>query len=201
VRELQRLAVIIVACGLFYGACMGTSAGISGDRWLQVLYSALKVPLLLAVTFSVSVPSFFMMNTLLGLRDDFWVSLRALAATQAAVSSTLASLAPFTLLWYASSSHYLGAILFNVAMFAIATLTGQRLLAVHYKPLIAKNERHRQLLFGWLFVFALVAIQMSWMLRPFIGDPNSPVTFFRQDGWSNAYEMLASLIFRMVTSA
>ena len=31
----------------------------------------------------------------------------------------------------------------------------------------------------WIFVFGLVGAQMSWVLRPFIGDPTQPFTFFR----------------------
>jgi hypothetical protein len=32
----------------------------------------------------------------------------------------------------------------------------------------------------WILVFGLVGAQMGWMLRPFIGDPAKPVSFFRQ---------------------
>ena len=32
----------------------------------------------------------------------------------------------------------------------------------------------------WIIVFGLVGAQMGWMLRPFIGNPNKPVTFFRE---------------------
>ncbi len=31
----------------------------------------------------------------------------------------------------------------------------------------------------WIVVFALVGSQMSWILRPFIGNPNEPFTWFR----------------------
>lgn len=31
----------------------------------------------------------------------------------------------------------------------------------------------------WMVVFALVGAQMGWVLRPFIGDPNQPFTWFR----------------------
>jgi hypothetical protein len=31
----------------------------------------------------------------------------------------------------------------------------------------------------WVIVFGLVGAQMSWVLRPFIGDPNQDFTFFR----------------------
>jgi hypothetical protein len=32
----------------------------------------------------------------------------------------------------------------------------------------------------WVVVFGLVGAQMSWVLRPFIGDPDKPFTFFRE---------------------
>jgi hypothetical protein len=31
----------------------------------------------------------------------------------------------------------------------------------------------------WLVVFALVGAQMSWVLRPFVGNPNTPFAWFR----------------------
>lgn len=31
----------------------------------------------------------------------------------------------------------------------------------------------------WMVIFALVGAQMSWVLRPFIGDPSVPFTWFR----------------------
>ena len=31
----------------------------------------------------------------------------------------------------------------------------------------------------WLLVYAVVGAQMGWLLRPFIGDPNVPFTWFR----------------------
>ena len=34
----------------------------------------------------------------------------------------------------------------------------------------------------WVVVFALVGAQMSWVLRPFIGDPDSPFQWFRERG-------------------
>lgn len=198
--DWRRTLGVIVVCGLFYGAMMGTFGGLAAGRWMQIVYSSLKVPLLMGVTFAVSVPSFWMMNTLLGFRDDFEYSLRALAATQAGISMTLASLAPFTLLFYASTSHYESAILFNTLMFAVATFGGQRLLRAHYSALIERDARHKKLLLGWLVVFALVAVQMAWLLRPFVGDPNAPVTFFRADALTNAYENLGRMAWRSLSN-
>ena len=62
-----------------------------------------------------------MLNSLLGLRSDFGRAVRSLVAAQAGLAIVLASLAPFTLVWYASSARYSEALLFNGAMFAVAS--------------------------------------------------------------------------------
>ena len=65
---LRRVAAMVAICGPVYGAAMGSYAFISGDRVLweqlpQILYSGLKVPLLLAITVAISLPSFFVINS------------------------------------------------------------------------------------------------------------------------------------------
>ena len=99
----------------------------------------------------------------------------------------LASLAPYTALWYASTMDYQEATLFNAAMFAIASFAAQWVLRRRYVPLIARNPHHRVMVRVWLAMYAFVGIQMGWVLRPFIGQPGRPVTFFREDAWGNAY--------------
>jgi hypothetical protein len=124
---------------------------------------------------------------LTGLAGDFPRVLRALLATQAGLTVVLASLAPFTLLFYVSTTNYDAAILFNAGMFAVASLSGQRLLTRFYAPLIARDARHRTMARVWILLYAFVGIQMGWVLRPFIGDPDKPTTFFREGAWGNAY--------------
>ena len=192
------LILIVLVFGLFYGAVMGAFGGVRGERSLQLLYSGLKVPLLLLVTFALSLPSFFVLNTLLGVRDDFAAVLRALIATQAVLTIILASFAPFTALWYASSGAYRPAILFNAAMFGIASLTAQLILRRWYAPLIARNPRHRLLLITWLIIYAFVGIQMAWVLRPFVGDPSQATRFFRQGAWGNAYVEVARMVLSVI---
>jgi hypothetical protein len=190
---LGSLAVGLVVFGMFYGGVMGLYGGIIGPRFLQVVYSAIKVPILLMVTFLLSLPSFFVVNTLLGLRADFARVLRALLATQTGLTVILAALAPFTAFWYLSGSAYQPAILFNGAMFAIASVSAQWILRRDYLPLIRDNGKHRWMLRTWLVIYVFVGIQMGWVLRPFIGDPSQPVQFFREGSWSNAYEFVARI--------
>lgn len=194
VRKLAQLGLMVAAFGITYGAVMGSFGGLFGERFWQVVFSAVKVPFLLLGTFALSLPSFFVVNTLFGLRSDFSHSLRALLATQAGLTIILASFAPFTVLWYASCSDYRAAILFNTLMFGCASLAAQWLLRQFYELLIRRNSRHRLLLRAWLLIYAFVGIQMAWVLRPFIGNPDAPTQFFRQDAWGNAYVSLAHIL-------
>ena len=106
----------------------------------------------------------------------------------------LASIAPFTLLWYVSSDDYPQAILFNALMFATASLTAQWLLHGYYRPLVARSAKHRWLLWTWISVYAFIGIQMGWIMRPFVGSPGGDVQFFRQHAWDNAYVRVARVI-------
>jgi hypothetical protein len=184
---------VILAGGL-YGAVMGSSGGWNHVHWLQIIYSALKVPLLLGVSFVLTVPGFFMLNTLFGLRGDFRNAIRAVVTAQAGLAITLASLAPFVAMFYASCTDYQWAILFNGGMFAVATAAGQVLLRRYFRRLIATNPRHRLLLRVWVVAHAFVAIQMAWVLRPFIGGHGEATTFFRQGAWGNAYVVLWEIL-------
>jgi hypothetical protein len=197
-RQVLRLAGFVVLFGTFYGGVMGTFSATSPERALQIVYSAVKVPLLLLVTFTVALPSFFVMNTLMGTRSDFRQAIEALITTQAGLTIVLASLAPFTGLWYCSSGDYNWAILFNGLMFAIASFTAQLILRRLYAPLIRRNPRHRTLLKIWLGIYIFVAIQMAWVLRPFVGSPLSETRFFREGAFSNAYVFVFQLVWNQI---
>jgi cytochrome bd-type quinol oxidase subunit 2 len=178
---------VVAAGGAVYGGVMGAFGGFAADRLPQIVFSAIKVPLLLAATTALALPSFFVLNTLLGLRDDFPEAARAVAVTQAAVAVVLAAVAPYTALWYASTTDYHEALVFNALMFAVASTAAQWVLRRRYARLVARNRRHRVMLWAWLGAYAFVGIQMGWVLRPFVGQPHARVTFFREGSWGNAY--------------
>ena len=194
----RTLVWIVVLFGMTYGAVMGCFDLQSAGRLWQVVYSAIKVPLLLFATFALSLPSFYVVNMLFGLGHDFRQAIRSIMASQACVAIVLASLAPLTATWYAGSSRYDSAIAVNGLMFAVASGAGQWILRQNYRTLILKNSHHRIMLWFWLFVYVLVGIQMGWILRPFIGSANAPTQFFRAGGWSNAYLVVGKLLLRIL---
>ncbi len=177
------LLVAALATPAIHGAVMGTWSG----RPLQVFYSLTKVPLLLGAATLVCLPNFFVVNTLLGLREDFHAALRGVLASQATLGISLAALSPLIGLIYVSGCSYPLATLTNGAAFLTATLAGQWTLARHYRPLVERDPRHRVGLVGWLVLYQFVSIQLAWSLRPFIGSPDFATTYFREDSWTNAY--------------
>lgn len=191
-----RTAAWIAAGSALYGAVMGAY----GLRPIQVGYSAFKVPLLVAASALLCLPTLVALNTALGLRGALGAVLRAAALAQGTVAVCLAGLAPLTIVAYLSLEEYGQAVLFNGGCFLIAALTGQVTLSRHYRPLIRADPRHRVARNAWLVLYVFVAIQMAWVLRPFVGDPDQPTRFFREGAWSNAYVEVAQLVWRALGS-
>ncbi|MEM7316020.1 MAG: hypothetical protein AAF497_23025 [Planctomycetota bacterium] len=195
-RSIARLVVLVFLFAGIYGAAMGSYECRSAERLVHVAFVATKAPLLLLATFAISLPSFYVINSLFGLQRDFPIVLRAILATQAGVAIILASLAPVTLFWYASTTDYGSAVLFNAFVFGAASLLGQRLMRSFYRRLIERDARHATMLWIWIAVYALVGVQMGWIMRPFIGSVDEPVQFFRSGEWTNAYVVIMRLFGR-----
>jgi hypothetical protein len=190
---------LMVVCGLGYGAVMGSYAeSISAIRPWQVFYSATKVPLLLLATFTLSLPCFYVANTMLGLHADFGRALRAILSAQSALTLVLAGLAPFTLFWYSCGATYGQALAFNSLTFGLASFSVQVLLKRLYRPLIERDFRHVWMVRLWLVIYTFVGIQMGWVLRPFIGSPKLVTAFLREEAWGNAYLEIFDLFYRLI---
>jgi len=127
--------------------------------------------------------------------------LSAIISAQAGLTIILASLSPLTVFFYVSNTAqkaYPMAILFNAFMFAVAAISAQILLAIHFGPLIKKNPRHRWIMQIWIFIYAFVGIQAGYVLRPFIGNPAAPTDFLRRESFQNAYVKVWELIQQVV---
>lgn len=183
-----------VASSAAYGVAMGSFPLFGGHGALQCLYSAIKMPALLAVTFLLTMPAFYMINMLAGLAADWRKCTHALAEAQFAVGLALVSLSPLTVFWYVNCTHYILNILFNSLMFTLASLAAHQVLLRRYRPLIAVRPRHRWMLRIWLVSYAFVGIQMGWTLRPFIGSPGGQAVFLRWTELDNAYVTVFKMI-------
>jgi hypothetical protein len=176
--------------------------GVVADAWWQLLATTIKVPLLFAATLIVTLPSLYVFNALVGSRLSGRSVLRLLTAMLGVTLAVLASLGPIVAFFGVSTTSYPFMKVLNVACFAVAGSLGlafllrtlRRLVVVptagdrevpvetpEGEVVVAKDEDDRaKVVFRiWIVVFALVGAQMSWVLRPFIGDPALPFAWFR----------------------
>ena len=187
------LGVGAAGCALA-GLALGGSAG---DPWLA-LYAGLKVPLLVLLTAVFCLPSFYVVNALLGLRDDFALACRGLVAAQATLGIALGALAPVLVFQAISVLDPYALTLCDALVFALATWAAQQVLARHYAPLVARSPRHRLALRGWLVLYAFTGVQLAWVLRPFRGTEGFPVQFLRPEAFQqNAYVVLIDHVLRL----
>jgi hypothetical protein len=184
---------LIVLCGAAYGAVMSSYNGIAGERWLMVLYGALKVPMLFMATMLIAIPCFYVLNLLAGAGADFRRVWQGLIDYQLSIAVQLFALIPVTAFFNVIYADYRLAQAWSTLLFAFASWNARRSLNACYAPLIARSPAHRHLRRFWFLLYAFVGIQMGWDLRPFVGHPEMPVQFFRE-GIGNAYVNVAIIL-------
>jgi len=197
------LTVLLGVLGAAYGLCMGWFALVNRDEpgYAQMLASMVKVPALFLLTLAVTFPSLYVFNALVGSRLRAGALLRLLVAALAVNLAVLGSFGPIVAFFSLTTASYPFLVLLSVLFFAVAGGLGLAFLlqtlhrltlppagpAAGAEPegalgrvegsVLGKNVKG--VFFCWVVVFALVGAQMSWVLRPFIGHPDLPFTWFR----------------------
>lgn len=127
---VRRLITLCLLLGGSYGVCLGSFAALRGadSAAVQVLASALKVPLLFVLTLLVSFPSLYVFGALQRLPLDGRNTLRLMLLAIVVNLCVVASLGPVFAFFAASSTSYPFLLLLNVAIFAIGGLLGLMVL-------------------------------------------------------------------------
>ncbi|MEO0514819.1 MAG: hypothetical protein AAF086_05935 [Planctomycetota bacterium] len=205
---LLGLGVVYGLCMGSFGlirAYTGTGLGdhardtVVSDAWWQLLSTMVKVPVLFAATLVVTLPSLYVFNALVGSRLSGRSVLRLLVAMLGVTLAVLASLGPIVAFFGVSTTSYPFMKLLNVVCFTVAGTLGLAFLLRTLRllvrtaetvviksedgeaseTLVMKHDRAKNVFRIWIVVFALVGAQMSWVLRPFIGDPELEFAWFR----------------------
>jgi hypothetical protein len=195
--------------GAIYGFFMGWYAISTGNAGAvqQAIASTVKIPLLFLSTLLVTFPSLYVFNALVGCRLSFTATLRLLVAAIVVSLAVAASLGPILGFFTVSTKSYSFIVVLNVALLGVAGVIGLSFLLKTLRTLAAASvaeaamERAAQateqgvsqptdeqdslgtanfIFRVWVVIFGLVGAQMGWVLRPFIGNPNSPFEWFRQ---------------------
>jgi hypothetical protein len=182
--DLVRFCCLAIVTGAgVYGAVMGW--------WrapLQALYVAIKLPLLIFLTALGNGMLNGMLAPLLGLNLTFRQSLTAVLVSFALASSILGALSPialfmiwnlppFTNVTLPTSPEYALLQLMLVVFIAFAGVIANVRLLPLLRQFASSLPIARNVLFAWLIGNLFLGSQLCWVLRPFIWEANSPVTF------------------------
>ncbi|MFC2173744.1 actin-binding WH2 domain-containing protein [Acidobacteriota bacterium] len=177
--QMRYFATMGALFAALYGLCCGFYAA-----HLQILFAAIKVPLLLFGTMAICLPTLYTFNLLLGSKLSFKQTLAVLLMSNYLLCLVLVSFAPILLFFILSTSSKSFAILLNVAIFTISGLFGVSLL---WKAMQFLSERSGDtdkavIIKVWSVIYMFVGTQMAWLLRPFIGEKDAVILFREIEG-------------------
>lgn len=196
-------------------------------NYQQLLASTVKLPALFLLTLVVTFPSLYVFNALVGCRLTWGTTLRLLVGAVVVNLAVAASFGPILGFFTFSTTSYPFMILLNVVLLGLAGFVGLTFLmqvlrrTVRWQtpstlaspadvmespavplapPATPTNEalgQGRFIFQIWVIIYGLVGAQMGWLLRPFIGNPSAPFTWFR-DRDSNFFEALGHIVQKLI---
>ena len=161
----SNLAILVLSA--IYGATMGTYVG-----GLQILYSAVKVPMLLLISLYLAMPTYYVLYTLLGGKRTLGQTLMLLLSGFTIMSTVLLALVPVNLFFIItttkSSETYAFTVLLNIAIFTLGGFFALTYFIKGAKILYRDSSENWQpaFLLGSI-ILMFVGTQLAWVLRPY----------------------------------
>ena len=171
--EARGLNTYIAGCGLLmvfasllYGAILGSVAGAG-----QVLYAAVKFPVVIVGACAICLPSFYVFQALTGARLSFKQALAAVLMLGAAAGLILLGCAPIAWFFSVSTSEdandFLG--LMHAVVLALSTTFGFHFIARTHRYVAWKHGERLfdgRVLALWFGLLVLAAAQMASFIGP-----------------------------------
>ena len=170
-KNLKSYAIVAtvstIVFGALYGAVMGVYAG-----GVQILFDAMKIPMLLLIALFVSLPTYYVLNGILGGE----LSLRQMAVlfmvSVTVMAIMMIAFLPVTLFFTLTTPErtfatYAFTVLLNVLFFALAGLTAVSYLLNGFSRIHGENKRWVPAMMIGSLVPAFVGTQLAWVLRPY----------------------------------
>lgn len=218
---LRSFVPLAIGLGASYGFFMGWFAlsshwgkETSGQGWMQLFAGMVKLPALFLLTLLVTFPSLYVFNALVGTRLTFVAVLRLLIAAIVVNLAVTASLGTILAFFTLSTTSYHFMVVLNVILLGVSGCIGLGFLLQTLRRLTPvdlsassldpdapkpQEEAANTIFYVWIIIYALVGMQMGWLLRPFIGSPGAKFEWFR-DRSGNFFQGLFDNIQRMLGS-
>lgn len=177
-----------------FGCMIGSSHSI-----LQGALSAAKLPSLFYITGAICFPTLYIFLSLFGIKLSLKGLMHFCVITISIMSLILIAFAPVSLFFLVVGTHYQVYKMINVAMMAVAGLSGvyivkQYILSNSPADLPqASTDRASFFINAWLLMFALIGANLGFAISPVFGDPTAPLIFFT-DADQNFFTHLFSIV-------
>jgi len=159
--------VAILVLSFVYGATMGISAG-----RLSILFSAIKVPILLLISLYLTIPSYYVLYSLLGGKRTLRQTAILLLFSFTIMATVLIALVPVNLFFVItttkSSSTYAFMVLLNIAIFTLAGFFALTNFVKGARVLYGEpSENWKPAFLLGSLILMVVGTQLAWVLRPY----------------------------------
>ena len=187
---LPLVAGIVVGCGA-YGFAIGL-----GRSPMMALFVAVKMPLLIFLTLGVNGLINGMFGSLLGSGMSFRQTMQSCLMSFALFALIVGSLAPIMMGMALDrpadgtrdmEGWYRVFLLSNTAVIAFAGIIANHKLLRLIEAFSGSRAAARRTLVAWLAGNLFVGAQLSYILRPFFGNPALPVEFLRPDPFHGTF--------------
>jgi hypothetical protein len=161
----SNLAILVFSA--VYGATMGTYAG-----GLAILFSAIKVPMLLLVSLYLTIPSYYLLYSLLGGKRTLRQTTMLLLFGFTIMATVLIALVPVNLFFMItttkSSATYAFMVFLNIAIFTLGGFFALTHFIKGAKVLYREpSENWKPAFLLGSLILVIVGTQLAWVLRPY----------------------------------
>jgi len=202
-KAIGNMALVALVCFMIYGFVMGTY---NHFPW-QSISSMVKLPIVFLISLLVCLLPLYLIGILLNLRLYFrqiaGLFVMGVCATSL-VAVCLAPITAFCLFTVKGVRRYDILMMVNVIVLGLAGFVGVMYVLRGSKFMAKKREQEtgariksRRVLWLWMLIYALVGIQLTWELKPYMGKDNLPFELKRpstQDFYSTTIQTIGVIL-------
>jgi hypothetical protein len=190
----DKILHLLILIALGFGAFGGVAA-LTGRALGPSLFGIVKLPALFLASGMICLPTLYYFSVLFGSRLRFLQMITLILTSQAVAAVLTLGVTPISLLFLLSGSDANFLVLLNIgalglcaalgliflvqgALFANETEPPERMTFIGWVKLFLRGGVRSLVLLGWLLLYGLIGVQLSYALRPFFGVPLEGNDFF-----------------------
>jgi hypothetical protein len=177
-KFVLKQVLFILLFTFLYGIVMGSYNG-----FLQSLVTGLKVPSLIFISLLICFPALYVIQYMIGSTMTLPQMANVILSGFIVFSTIALSFAPIVIFFMITSSNYSFLKILHVAIFSFSGLFAVKTIISGLSFSCEKKNIYPKLgmkIFKiWIVIFAFVASQLAWNLRPFVGSRDLPFELFR----------------------